>query len=188
MRRRKLITLAAAALGWLPGARAANAASRRVPLQQVQTAVDERFPLRYPVAGLFELEFDRPRLRVLPELDRLASALPVRVAGPALRRAYRGDLDLDFRLRYEASDRTVRAHAVRVAAVRVPGLAGEAARLLEDAATELAGQALLEVVLHRLQPRDLALADAIGLEPDTIRVTEAGLLVLFANKRRSASE
>lgn len=144
--------------------------------------------MRYRVAGLFDVALAVPRLRALPEVNRLASDLPVQVAGPALRRSYDGELGLDFRLRYEAADRTIRAHGLRVQSLDVPQLAGQAAALLQQAASDVAEQALLEVVLHRLQPRDLALTDAMGLQPGDITVTADGLVIGFVNKPPAVSQ
>ena len=47
---------------------------------------------------------------------------------------------------------------------------------------QLAQQALREVVLHRLSPKDLALADVLGLQPGSITVTDAGLLIALVSK------
>jgi len=188
-RRTSLSLLAGLALGGAAAGRALAAGpSYRVSLRQIEDALAERFPLRHPVAGLFDIDVATPRLRLLPDLNRLASDLPVQVAGPALRRSYRGDLGLDFGLRYEAADRTIRAHGLRVQSLQVPGLTGQAAALLQRAATDLAEQALLEVVLHRLQPRDLALADAMGLQPGAITVTATGLVIGFVNKAPPVAE
>ncbi len=182
-RRTCLGLIASLALGALAGGRAlAAGASLRVPLQQLERALQERFPLRYPVAGLFDVALAVPRLRLLPELNRIGSDLPVQVAGPALRRSYAGELGLDFGLRYEAADRTIRAHGLRVQSLAVPGLTGPVAALLQQAAGDLAAQAMLEVVLHRLQPRDLALAETMGLQPGEITVTGTGLAIGFVNK------
>lgn len=184
MRRRSSLTLLASlAFGAVAAGRAVAAGpTYRVSLRQLEEALQERFPMRYPVAGLFDVALALPRLRLLPELNRVASDLPVQVAGPALRRSYSGELGLDFGLRYEAADRTIRARGLRVQSIAVPGLAGQAAALLQQAAGDLAEQALLEVVLHRLQPRDLALADAMGLQPGEITVTATGLVIGFVNK------
>lgn len=185
MRRRTSLTvlLASLAAGALAAGRTfAAGPAYRVSLQQLEQALQERFPLRHPVAGLFDVVLAVPRLRLLPEANRVASELPVQVAGPALRRSYSGELGLDFGLRYEAADRTLRAHDVRVQSLQVPGLTGQAAALLQQAASDLAAQALLEVVLHRLQPRDLALTDAMGLQPGAITVTRTGLVIGFVNK------
>lgn len=183
MRRRHWLCLigAVAALGRAGGA-FANPPSYRVSLQQLQEVLAQRFPLRYPVAGLFDLTLDVPRLFLLPDLNRLGAGLPLRAAGTALRRSHGGELDVDFNLRYERSDQTIRAQRLRVQRLRVDGLTGEAQALLERSAIDFARQALLEVVLHRLQPRDLALADAMGLEPGPINVTPDGLVIEFINK------
>jgi hypothetical protein len=41
---------------------------------------------------------------------------------------------------------------------------------------------MLEVVLHTLQPKDLALADVMGLQPGSITVTASGLVIGFVAK------
>lgn len=188
-RRTSLAVLAGIASGVVAAGRPLAAGpSYRVSLRQLEQSLQERFPLRYPVAGLFDVVVAVPRLRLLPEANRVASDLPVQAAGPALRRSYAGELGLDFGLRYEPADRTIRAHALRVQSLAVPGLGGQAAALLQQATSDLAAQALLEVVLHRLQPRDLALAEAMGLQPGDITVTQAGLVIGFVNKPASVSE
>jgi hypothetical protein len=168
--------------GWGAPRPARAAPNYRVSLRQLQEMVGQRFPLRYPVAGLFDVTLDTPILHVLPDLNRLASALPLRVAGPALRRSYSGELALDFGLRYEPADRTIRAHHLRVEALRMDGLTGPAQALLEQAAADMARQAMLEVVLHKLRPQDLALAETMGLQPGAITVDGDGLVVEFVNK------
>src|SRR5687767_10603359 len=135
MNRRLSIVVATA--WWTLGLAACTAASGtaaqpsyKISLEQLERVLARRFPLRYPVRGLLELEMREPRLRLLPEQNRLASELPIEASGPALRRRYSGSADVDFALRYEASDQTVRAHAIRVNAVRMEGLGRDAANLL----------------------------------------------------------
>jgi hypothetical protein len=153
-----------------------------VSLQQMQSALSQRFPLRYPVPGLVNLDVQTPRLRLLPEQNRLGAELELQAAGPALERTHQGTLELDFMLRYEASDRTVRAHKLRLRRLQFPTLQPGVVALLNGYAPALAEQSLLEVVLHQLQPKDLALADVMGLQPGSITVTEAGLLIGFVAK------
>ena len=183
MRRRTCFPLIGLAAGLATfGCASAAAPSYRVSLQQLQDVLAQRFPVRYPVAGLFDVTLELPTLFLLPDLNRLGAGLPLRAAGPALRRAHGGEVDVDFNLRYESSDRTVRAHRLRIERLRVDGLTGEAQALLERSAGDFARQALLEVVLHRLRPQELALADAMGLEPGPISVTADGLVIEFVNK------
>lgn len=155
----------------------------KVSAQQLQRVIEERFPMRYPVGDLFNLDVEAPRLRLLPELNRLASELAVQAAGPALRRSYRGSVDVDFAMRYEPGDQSIRAHRLRVHAFRLPGLPPQTLRLLDAYGQAVAQQALLEVVLHRLQPRELALADAMDLQPGNITVAPDGLVIGFVRKR-----
>jgi hypothetical protein len=153
--------------------------SHTVSAQQLQRVLEQRFPLRYAVAGLLEVEMQVPILRLLPELNRLATELPVQAGGPALGRRYPGSVDVDFALRYERSDQSIRAHQIRVNAVRMESLSREGAQLLDAYLRQLSEQALVEVVLHTLRPQDLALAATMGFEPGEITVTPQGLAVRF---------
>ena len=185
MNRRRMLTLPAwllatgAAGPGLLGAHAAGPPGYTVSTGQLEQAVAGRFPLRYPVGGLLDLTLMTPRLRLLPELNRLGTEMVVEAAGPALGRRYSGTFDLDFALRYEARDMTVRAHRLRVHALRFPDLPPGPSALLGAYGPALAEQALGEVVLHTLRPQDLALPDAMGLQPGSITVTPRGLAVSF---------
>ncbi len=186
MKRRLLLTVAVwlafggvACSGML---QPAGPPSYKVSAGQLQQALARRFPLRYPVAGLFDLNVLAPRLRLLPELNRLGIEIDVRAAGPALRRSYAGAFDLDFALRYEASDQTIRAHQLRLNSLRFPDLPPDQSELLNAFGPALAEQTLREVVLHQLRPQDLALPDAMGLQPGSITVTSEGLVIGFVAK------
>lgn len=187
MKRRLLLTRSAG-LAW--GVGTAHSAwtteqdlpGYKVSQTQLQQAVAQRFPLRFPVGGLLDLHVQAPRLRLLPELNRLGTEMVVEAAGPALNRSYTGMFDLDFALRYEPSDQSIRAHQLRVNSLRFDGLAARPAELLDAYGPALAAQALREVVLHRLRPQDLALPDAMGLRPDSITVTPEGLVIAFVTR------
>lgn len=155
----------------------------KISAAQLELAVSQRFPLRYALGGLAEVTVAKPNLRLLPEQNRLAAQVAVDAAGPALRRSHTGSFDIAFGLRYEPADRTVRAHQLQVLAVRWPGASPRAGEMLEGSLPAVAQEALGDIVVHQLQPRDLALADTMGLEPDTLTVTREGVTVHFAPKR-----
>ncbi|WP_328793951.1 DUF1439 domain-containing protein [Hydrogenophaga sp. PBL-H3] len=148
----------------------------------LQRSVAQRFPMRYPVQGLLNLDLQPPRLSLLPEQNRMRAEMVVDAAGPTLNRSHRGSFDLDFALRYEASDRTLRAHQLRIDRLRFPSLQPGVVELLNTYAPALAEQSLREVVLHRLQPQDLRMADALGMQPGPITVTSSGLVIGFVLK------
>ena len=149
-------------------------------LEQMQEKLAQRFPRRYPMAGLIELNLQTPRLALLPEQNRLQLVMALEASGAALRRIYTGRMDLDFSLRYEPADQTVRATDLRVHAAQIDGLPPQAAQWLGRFGPALAQQALREVVLHQLQAKDLALADSLGLQPGRMTVTPRGLVIELA--------
>lgn len=157
--------------------------SYTISAEQLQRAIGERFPIRQRVEGLVDFDVQAPRLRLLPEHNRVATQFTIEVAGPALRRSYMGELDIDFALRYEPSDQSIRAHQLQVRAMRLSGLPQRSADVLELYGPQLADEAVGEVVLHRLRPQDLALADAMGLQPATITVAPHGLVIGFETKQ-----
>jgi hypothetical protein len=187
MKRRQLLTipvwltLGSAACSALFAAHAAQT-GYTVSTEQLQQAVAKRFPMRYPVGGLLDLNLQAPRLRLLPELNRLGTEMVVLAAGPALGRSYTGEFDLDFGLRYEASDQSIRAHQLRVNSLRFADLPPGPSGLLNAYGPTLAEQSLRDVVLHKLRPQDLALSDAMGLQPGSITVTPKGLVIGFVAK------
>lgn len=157
-----------------------------VSAEQLQRAVAQRFPLRYPVPGLMNLDVQVPQLRLLPAQNRLGAEMVVDAAGPALQRSHQGTLDVEFALRYEATDRTVRAHQLRVKRLQFPSLQPGIVALLNTYGPALARQSLLEVVLHQLSPQDLALPDGLGMQPGSLTVTSEGLVIGFVPKPRPA--
>lgn len=169
--------------GTVPAAHAQGQPSYTVSQAQLQQAVAQRFPQRYQVAGLVELAVKSPQLRLLPEQNRLAMAVDLNASGPTLGRSHAGTFDIEFALRYEASDQTLRAHQLQVRSLRMEGLSPGATELLQATLPGLVRDNLREVVVHRLRPEDLALPDGMGLRPDTLTVTRDGLVVGFVPKR-----
>jgi len=149
---------------------------------QLQQAVGKRFPRRYAVGGFLDIDAQTPLLTLLPTRNRLAVQIQVQATGPALARAYKGLFDLDFALRYQSSDRTVRADQLRVNALQFENVPAQTSALLSMVGPQLAEQSLQGVVLHQLKPEDLALPDGMGLQPDTITVTGKGLVIAFVAK------
>lgn len=192
MRRRLLfpitLCLPLAPLAWAQPAESEDEAEAqpnyKVSAAQLQAAVAQRFPLRYPVPGLLNLDVQVPQLRLLPAQNRLGAEMVVDAAGPALQRSHQGTLDVEFALRYEATDRTVRAHQLRFKRLEFPTLPPGAMALLNAYGPVLAERTLLEVVVHRMRAQDLALPDGLGLKPDSITVTSDGLTIGFVPKSR----
>lgn len=153
-----------------------------VSKDQLQQVVAKRFPLRYPVAGLLNLEVQAPEIRLLPEQNRLNAVMVVEASGVALNRKQAGTFEVEFALRYEVSDRTLRATALRFKRLNFPSLQPVASDMLNLYGQTLSEKALLEVVIHTLRPQDLGMAEGLGMQPGSITVTERGLVVDFVAK------
>lgn len=151
----------------------------RISAGQLHQALSARFPVRFGLGGLLELQVSAPRLHLLPARNRLGAGLVAQLGGlqvPA------GELDVLFALRYEAADRTLRAHGLEILALRWPGLPPATLQALQGALPTVARDAVGEFVLHRFTPRELALADTMGFEPEQVTVVDDGVLVLFGPK------
>lgn len=187
MQRRQLVItsarLALGSAGYFALLKANAQPSYKVSASQLEQAIGKRFPRSYPVSGLFNLEAQAPKLRFMTAQNRLGAEMAMQAIGPALRRAYPGLFDVDFALRYEASDLTIRASQLRVNALRFDGLPPGPSALLSAYGPALAEQTLQDVVLHQLKPQDLALPDGMGLQPGQITVTVSGLTISFVNKQ-----
>ena len=141
-------------------------------------ALSRRFPVRLGMAGLLEVEVSAPRLLLLPARNRIGASLLAQLGGAPGAALQAGEMDVVFALRYEPSDRTLRAHRAEVLEVRWPGLPPEGMQALRGVLPSMAGQ-IGEVVLHQLSPRDLVLPETMGLEPAELEVVEDGVVVFF---------
>ena len=155
-----------------------------ITLEQMQEKLAQRFPRRFPLGGLIELNLQTPRLTLRPELNRINVVLALEASGPALRRVYNGVVDVDFALRYEPADQTLRATELQVRALQIDGLPPQAATLMASLGPQLAQQALREVVLYQFKPGDAAVADNLGLQPGRMTVTAQGVSIELASRAR----
>ena len=156
--------------------------SYTVPIEQLQEMVAQKFPRKVPVSGLVDLTLQTPQLALRPEVNRLHATMVVDAAGPALRRSHAGTFEVEFALRYEPSDRTLRAYQLKLGRLNFPTLQPAVTELLNAYAPALAEQSLREVTLHQLRPQDLAVFDGLGLQPGPITVTAQGLSVAFVTR------
>lgn len=162
-----------AGMGALLAACATGPRSIDVSTQQIQSALQRRFPYELRPAGLFGLRLEVPRLQLLPEQNRLRLDFPVEASDPRARGTRRAELGLSFGLRYEASDASIRAADVRLDAMELQAMPPEWRAPLQLAGGLAAERMLEGTVLHTFRPGDLQRAR--GWRPGAIRVTPTGL-------------
>jgi hypothetical protein len=156
---------------------APGAKTYTVPLAQMQQNVDTRFPVRKRLADIVDIQVQSPRLKLLPALNRLGTELDMNVLERVGGRRYSGLLVLDYGLRFERSDNSVRMTDVRVSGMRLADVPEPYNSLIAGTLPRLAEQLLADYAVHTVSEQDMNLVSNLGFEPGEIKVTPAGLRV-----------
>lgn len=190
MNRRAWLTVAVMGLGMATAGCSGKTVPGSVSVSQekLQVMLARRFPKQFPVAGLLQLDLKAPQLNMVPERNMLNAVIPAELSGKVLKERFTGLLNVDFALRYEPTDRTLRAYQIKVNQLSMDGLAPAMSDMLGTYATALAEQAMGQVVLYQLQDQDLALVDALAMEPGAITVTPQGLTVALVQKSPAGNQ
>lgn len=147
---------------------------------QLQALIERHVAKQHRVAEIIDLTLERPRVRLLPERDRILSALDVTALERISGRVLRGSLAAENTLRYEPADATLRLAQLRVQDFQLDlgagALTGTAARL----SSVLVERALADAVVWRAsESQREALRDA-GVTGARIQITAQGVEVKFA--------
>lgn len=179
MQRRHFLLPALAASAALLAGCAAVFGPRTVEVSQAQLEelLARRFPVTRRVLEIFDVTVSAPRLRLLPEANRIATDFDLASTERLMRSQHRGSLALTFGLRFEPADNTLRATQVKVERLQIDGAPAPLQRHLERLGTLLADQALDDQVVHTLRPKDVEAVQGRGYRPGELRVTRHGLLV-----------
>ena len=153
--------------------------SVNVPAERLQLAIAERFPIKQRLADVLELEVLPPRLSLLPASNRLATDVDLNVVDRLLGGRYSGSFSLDFGLRFEPSDNTIRMMGARVNRVSLAGVPEPYQTAITRNAPRLAERLFDNRVLHQFTDKDLSLVNGLGLEPGAISVMPEGLKVML---------
>lgn len=183
-RRRLLLTGAvlACALLW---AGCAALGPRNISLSQgeLQTLLERQFPRQQRVLELIDVSITRPTLRLLPERNRLATDLELSALERLSGRSARGNLSLDYGLRFEPSDASVRLTQVRVQDFRLE-LGGSANALPMNRIGALLAERLLDdLAIYRLSPERAQRLRNAGVQNAEINVTALGIEIKLADPR-----
>lgn len=151
---------------------------RQIDISEAQllSRIASQFPVKQRQLALFDVTLEQPRLRLLPEENRVATemtyAVGVALTGVA---PVKGQLELSYGLRYEPSDSTVRLHQVRVERLGVDGLSASQAAQVKKIGGLMAEDLLKEAVVHRVKPEDLQSLSGRGYKPGMLKVVPGGL-------------
>lgn len=138
--------------------------------------ISKQFPVKRRYLELFEVSLSEPRLRLMPDENRIGTRLDY-AASTVLNsdRPWVGQLELSYGLRYEASDQTVRLDQVRLEGFQVAGVPASQAQQLRGSGTQMGEKMLQDLVVHRFKPEELRSVAGMGYQPGVLKVVPGGL-------------
>lgn len=149
---------------------------------QLADLVARAFPYSHDFSGLVELSIASPKLRLLPESNRLGTALQVALVERLTGLRLNGSMDLDYGLRFDAAEGAIRLADVRVNQLTMGRLPAKQQALVERYAPRVAELLLSNFILYRLPDAQLTLARSLGLVVGALRVQPDGLHMDFVRE------
>lgn len=143
---------------------------------ELQRLLERQFPLDRRMLDVLDVTMNTPRLRLLPESNRLATELEVSSRDRVFGSRFGGKLAFDAALRYEPSDQSLRLAQVRVNDLQISGIGAQSQTVARLGAV-LAERVLEDFSLYRLPPERAATLQRAGVRPASVAVTRRGVEV-----------
>jgi len=147
---------------------------------EIASLLAREFPRQHRVLDLLDVTVTAPRVRLLPERNRIATDLDFSAAERFTGRPLRGSLGLDYALRFEPSDATVRLSQVHVERVHLDAGGSRLPLSAQRVGGYLAERLLDEAVIWRAKPEQLQLMRTLGFNSGVVNVTARGVEIALA--------
>lgn len=146
---------------------------------ELQAQLAKRFPVQRSLLDSVDLQLSDPVLRLDAAANRLATELTLLGSERRSGRSLQGRLALDYGLRWEPSDGSVRLVQPRVRSrlqfADAAIASGRRAEMLQQMGVALAERLLDDLVLYRVPEARLQALRSAGYRPAKLQVTAAGL-------------
>jgi hypothetical protein len=149
---------------------------------ELQAQLQRRFPLQRSLLELYDLQLSDPRLRLDAQANRLATELTLSGTERRSGRSLQGRMALDYGLRFEPADASIRLVQPRVQSLDFapePGLSQRRTELAQRLGIALAERLFDDFVLYRVPADRLQRLASAGLRPGVLRITPAGVEITF---------
>jgi hypothetical protein len=169
----------------LAGCAALNPGPRSYTISQAQLLelIARRFPINDRVAELLDLQALAPRIKLLSDTNRIATELDLNLSERLMRNVFQGSLAMDYGLRFEPSDNSIRMTDVKVRSLQFTGVPERYQPLVNGLAPFLAQQLLNDFSLHQISEKDLRVVNGWGYAPGSFQVTPQGLSISLTPKK-----
>ncbi len=142
---------------------------------QLALLLARQFPMERKVLEVVDLQITNPQLTLIPQGNRVGTELDVSALDRLFGSSANGHVKLDYALRFQASDHTIRMTQVRVRELTLSSGSSN----LHGAAQRIGGlvaeNALENLVLYRMKPAQADEMDRLNLVASPITVTPQGL-------------
>jgi len=155
----------------------------RVSSDELQRAIERQFPQQRRLLEIVDVTVARPVLRLLPERNRIATDLELSAVERLSGRIVRGRLALEYALRYEPTDASVRITGVRVQDVQLQLDAGPLSATGTRIAGLLAERLLEDFALYRADAEQVRALQRLGITAAEVEVQRDGLALRFVAPR-----
>lgn len=153
-----------------------------IPLEKLQAGLDRRFPMNNRLFELLDLRLSHPRLRLLPEADRVAIELEAYVAPPFMQQSFTGALTVSGRLYIDAARGAVLMAEPHVDRFTLSGIDPSRQQQLGGAANQLMDKLVRDIPVYSFRMEDLRYA-GIQFVPTRLVTTRNGLTVTLEPQR-----
>ena len=142
-----------------------------------------QFPMERKVMEVIDLDITNPQLELMPQANRIGTELDVTALDRLFGSSAMGHVKLDYGLRFQPSDHTIRMTQVRVRELTL----SSGSNNLRGAAQRIGGlvaeNALENMVLYRMKPAQADEMDRLNLVASPITVTAQGLHMSVSPRR-----
>ncbi|CAH2789670.1 MAG: Probable transmembrane protein [uncultured Paraburkholderia sp.] len=150
-------------------------------LQQVQDAVQRKFPYQRTMSQVFDVSLTHPVVGFLPDTNRVVVKLDAHLVSPFMPQPVDGVFTLSSELAYDATSKSVVLRSPNVDNVSVTGQAQAYTQQINAAAAVLATQLLTNYPIYTFKPEELQFA-GVNYEPGTITILTKCIRVRIVEK------
>jgi hypothetical protein len=153
-------------------------------VDEIARLLERQFPQDRRVLDVLDVTLQAPRVRLLPERNRLAAALDLGVRERVLGGRWNGQLEFESALRWEPRDRTLRLFQARVSDLKLVSAGAEVRTPAERLGAALIERVLEDMVLYTLAAERAEALRASGLAPADVAITARGVEITFSAEAR----
>ncbi|MET0384057.1 MAG: hypothetical protein ABW032_11605 [Burkholderiaceae bacterium] len=158
--------------------------SRDVTLSESQLTLllARQFPMERRMVEVIDLTVSNPQIHLLPQANRIGTELDVDALDRLFGNGAHAHVDLDYGLRFEPTDHSIRMTNVRVRRLSLDSGSNSLHGVAQRIGTLVAENMLENETLYKMKPPQADEMDRLNLVVSPIRVTAQGIQMTVSPK------